>query len=209
MYLTFPNPAGGGGSLSIKCNVEGPSGGPLPVILSGFTAQRNNSNAVDLVWYTDQEINSSSFDIERSYDNVSFEKVGSVSAAGNSSLKKSYSFTDNSNNSKKNSLYRIKMIDKDGTFTYSTTKSVKSSNVTKDFVIYPNPGYANSKITISQLSGPAVIKLFDLSGRIVKTISLQNSYNAEISDLLKGTYIVQITEMNSGITQVKRVSILN
>ena len=206
VFLTYPG-AVGGTSTSIICNVV--EAGPAPVVLTGFIAQRNNKNDVDITWQTEQEINSSLFEIERSYDNISFEKIGSVKAAGNSSVLRSYSFTDNSNNSKKPSLYRIKMIDIDGSFAYSQTKSVKGSNLTTDFLIYPNPGYANSKITISQLSGPAIIKFFDLSGRVVKTVSLQNSNSTEINDLQKGSYFVQITEINSGITQVRKLSVIN
>lgn len=207
IFLTFPGGASGG-STSIICNV--PEGGPAPVILSDFTAQRNKSNDVEIAWQTQQEINSSRFEIERSYDNVSFEKIGTVSAAGNSSLVQSYSFTDNSNNNKNTSLYRIKMIDLDGSFSYSETRSVKgNSAATTDFLIYPNPSYANSKITIGQLSGPAIVKFLDITGRIVKTVSLQNSNSIEISDLQKGTYFVQITEKNSGIVQIKKLSVIN
>lgn len=206
VFLTYPG-AVGGSSTSVICNV--PDAGPTPVILSNFSAQRNKSNNVDIAWQTEQEINSSRFEIERSYDNISFEKIGTVTAAGNSSLLKSYSFTDNSNSSNKASLYRIKMIDIDGSFAYSQVKSVTGTTVTTDFLIYPNPGYANSKITISQLNGPAVIKFFDLSGRVVKTVSLENSNSTEISDLQKGSYFVQITEKNSGITQVKKLSVIN
>lgn len=207
VFLTFPG-AVGGTSTKVICNV--PEAGPTPVLLIGFSAQRNKKNDVDINWQTEQEINSSLFEIERSYDNVSFVKIGTISAAGNSSLLKSYSFTDNSNNSKSNSLYRIKMIDKDGSFAYSGVKSVKGSNATaSDFLIYPNPGYANSNITISQLNGPAVIKFFDIAGRIVKTVSLENSFSVQINDLQKGTYFVQITEKNSGMTQTKKLSVIN
>lgn len=207
VFLTYPG-AVGGTSTKVICNV--PEAGPTPVILTGFSAQRNNKNDVDINWQTEQEINSSLFEIERSYDNISFVKIGTISAAGNSSTLKSYSFTDNSNNSKTTSLYRIKMIDKDGSFSYSEIKSVKGSNAaTSGFLIYPNPGYANSNITISQLNGPAIIKFFDISGRIMKTVSLDNSFSIQINDLQKGTYFVQITEKNSGITQTKKLSVIN
>lgn len=207
IYLTYPG-NGGSGTISTICNV--PEAGPTPVILDAFTAQRDVKNDVDLMWKTEQEINSSSFEIERGYNNGSFEKIGTIAAAGNSSLAKSYTFTDHLNNSKKTSFYRIKMIDKDGSFVYTETKSVKGSSVaTSDFLIYPNPGSSNSKITISQLTGPSVIKLFDLSGRAIKTISVENSYSTDITGLQKGTYFVQITDKASGTTQVKKMSIIN
>lgn len=208
VFLTYPNGNVSGTPQSIGCDVPGPSGGPLPVILSGFTAQRDSKNYVDLAWTTEQEINSSSFEIERSFDNVSFEKIGSLPAAGNSGLQKSYSFVDNSNTSKKISLYRVKMIDKDGAFSYSETKSVKGSSTATDVLIYPNPAYTNSKIIVSQLNGPSVVKVVDLSGRVLKNISLENAFSTEVSGLPRGTYFIQITEKNSGITQVKKVNII-
>ena len=211
IFLTYPDGSIAGGFQSIVCNVpeSGPSGGALPIILSGFTAQRNSKNNVDLSWQTDQEINSSSFEIERSYNNVSFEKIATVAAAGNSGILRSYSFADISNDSKTTSLYRIKMVDKDGSFSYSAIKSVKGTDGAAEILVYPNPGYANSKVTISQVSGPAIIKLLDLSGRVVKSMSLDNSNSLELAGLVKGTYFLQVTEKKSGVTQVKKLTIIN
>ena len=96
-------------------------------------------------WQTQQENNTSRFEIERAYDNTTFEKIGTVSAAGISNSIKSYTFSDNGNISKAESFYRIKMIDKDGAFTYTPTKSVKGSTAKSDFIISPNPNRGNAK----------------------------------------------------------------
>ena len=207
-YFTYSSGGSGSGSSTKSvCSVS--STLVLPVTLNGFNAQRNNDNTVGINWQTEQEINSASFEIERSYDNTTFEKIGTIAAAGNSSVLKSYTFSDNSNNSKNASIYRIKMIDKDGAFTYSEIKSVKGSNSASDFLMYPNPGYSNSKVTISQLNGTSVVKLFDLSGRTVKTISVENANSTEINNLQKGIYFVQVIDKNSGNTQVKKLSVIN
>lgn len=101
------------------------------------------------------------------------------------------------------------MIDKDGSFIYSETKSVKGSNLATDFLMFPNPGYTNSKITISQLDGPTVIKVFDVSGRIVK-----NSFDSKFKQhrnngFTKRTLFRTSTDKNSGIAQVKKLSVIN
>src|SRR5258705_12673658 len=82
VYLTYVGGATGGTNGSVVCNV--PDSGPLPVILSGFSLQRNDNNNVTATWQTQQEINSSRFEIERASDNVSFQKIGTVLAVGSS-----------------------------------------------------------------------------------------------------------------------------
>lgn len=207
VFLTYPGQTINASSTHITCTIA--SAGPTPVVLSSFTAQRNENNDVILSWTTQQEINSSFFSIERSYNNANFGEVGIVTAAGNSSIVHSYSFNDNSNNNTNESFYRIKMVDKDGRFTYTPIRTVSGSSATADYKIYPNPAIGNSKITISQLSGPSVIKVFDYSGRMIKSVSVNNPGNAEINGLVRGMYLVQINDQNSGKMVAKKLSVVN
>ena len=101
------------------------------------------------------------------------------------------------------------MVDKDGRFTYTPIRTVSGSSATADYKIYPNPAIGNSKITISQLSGPSVIKVFDYSGRMIKSVSVNNPGNAEINGLVRGMYLVQINDQNSGKMVVKKLSVVN
>lgn len=206
IYLTYPGATGVTGG-SVVCNVPEP--GPTPVILSGFGIQRSNNNDVSATWQTQQEINSSIFEIERAYDNNSFQKIGTVAAAGTSNTIKNYTFIDNSNISKNVSFYRIKMIDKDGAYTYTETKSVKGSSSKSDFVIFPNPSHGNAKITISDLTEPTEIQLLDVSGRLVKSVTLNNNNTTEINNIQIGTYFVRIIGKVSGLTNVRKLSVIN
>jgi hypothetical protein len=207
VYLTYPGGATGGTGGSVVCNV--PDAGPLPVILSGFGVQRNKDNNVSATWQTQQEINSSRFEIERSYDNISFQKIGSVLAAGSSHLLTTYTFSDNSNTSRNASIYRIKMIDKDGAFAYTETKSVKGSGAKSDFIIFPNPGHGNAKITISDLSETTEVQLLDVTGRLVKSVILNYAGTTEVNNLQKGTYFVRTIGKVTGETNVKKLSVIN
>ena len=210
VFLTYPGATGGaagsGASGSVMCNV--PSSKPLPVILSGFAIQRNNNN-VSATWQTQQEINSSRFEIERAYHNASFQKIGSVVAAGSSNLLKTYSFSDNSNTSRNVSFYRIKMIDKDGSFAYTETKSVKGSGAKSDFIIFPNPSHGNAKITISDLSEPTEIQLLDVTGRLVKSVIVNYTNTTDINNLQKGSYFVRTIGKVTGETNVRKLSVIN
>ena len=59
VFLTYPGQTINASSTHITCTIA--SAGPTPVVLSSFTAQRNENNDVILSWTTQQEINSSFF----------------------------------------------------------------------------------------------------------------------------------------------------
>ena len=82
---------------------DGPSGGPTPVVLSSFNAERGGKNVVNVTWKTEQELNSSRYEIQRSFNNIDFETVGMVASNNsNTSIAQYYSFTDSSNNIESN-----------------------------------------------------------------------------------------------------------
>ncbi len=118
----------------------------LPVILLSFTATKKGEQNL-LQWATTQEINTSYFEVERSGDWVNFTSIGQVDAAGNSGVAKSYSLVDAKPVSGMN-YYRLKMVDKDGKFSYSEIRSIDEA---VGFVvsIYPNPVEINLSLNIS------------------------------------------------------------
>lgn len=200
-----------GTNTSTACDVtSGPSAGPTPVILSSFDAQRSGLNSVTVNWKTEQEINSKGFEIQRSSDNINFEPVGFVSSKNaNSSLAQYYSFTDNSNNIKGTSFYRIKMVDLNNTFDLSSIKTVKGSGLQAEVNVFPNPASSNSKITIGNLSESTSVQVFDNTGRLVQQISSTNSNSIELNHLQKGSYFIKITGLKTGSSSVKKLSIIN
>jgi hypothetical protein len=199
------------GNKSVTCSVPegGPTPGPTPVILSTFEVQRTDKNIVTATWKTEQEINSSRFEIQRSSNNSVFETVGTVvSPNSNSNIVQSYSFTDN-NSLNEVSFYRIKMIDKDNSFTYSPIKTVKGTIGATDFSVYPNPSIGSAKITISDMSEPTKVMIFDFSGRLINQKEITNSNTLEINNLQKGGYIIKVTGEISGASSVKKLTVIN
>jgi hypothetical protein len=90
------------------------SAGMLPVKLADFTVSLNDANDAIVRWTTTYEQGSDHFEIERSFDGVSFETVGTVKAAGTSFARNEYSFTDKLRNStvnKKDVYYRLRLVD--------------------------------------------------------------------------------------------------
>jgi hypothetical protein len=107
---------------------EARSADPLPLKLGHFSGRFSGKN-IRLDWATLQEVNTHSFDIEVSYEQRPFNKLATVLAAGNSQVKKEYnwSFVPLQNGP---AQFRLKMVDKDGKFTYSPVISLRWENPT-------------------------------------------------------------------------------
>jgi hypothetical protein len=75
------------------------------------------------------------------------------------------------------------------------------------FTIFPNP--TNGEIKISNLAFGSKIEICDLSGKIVKTASTEDSsLNIDLTSLNLGTYFVHVTDQNNQRT-TKRISVTN
>ncbi len=172
---------------------------PLQVSLVSFSGTNNNTTNL-LQWLTSAEQGSILFEIERSTDAITFSKVGNVTSFGNSTINRSYFFTDDvSSISSQLFYYRLKMIDKNGSFKYSAI--VKLEMNSKGFIVevVPNPFTQSINIRVhSENTLLANVQLIDLAGRIVnqKNISLQKGSNIVLFDQLEslptGTYMMKV-----------------
>jgi|GEM_PF-6100345 len=94
--------------------------GLLPVeFINNSTKADYENKRVQVKWATAAERNSASFSIERSLNGFNFTGIGDVVAAGNSEDINNYIFYDNTPILGK-SYYRIKQIDTDGSFTFTS-----------------------------------------------------------------------------------------
>ena len=179
----------------------------LPLTLLSFNAQLQNKNVL-LQWQTTNEINTNQFIIERSNNSRGFTVAGTVYAATNNSGQNNYSFNDDiSNVSESNPIlyYRLKMMDKDGKFTYSKIVSINIKNTAAILKIFPNP--AESVLNIQLPSNTilnSTLKIADEYGRIVlqKTLianAATTSFN--IAKLSAGIYYVTL-EQNGQIQKI-------
>ena len=175
-----------------KVNNVGPI---LPVTLSSFTATLLNGTSL-LQWQTTNEINTQKFIIERSQDGVNFSSLDSIKAK-NTNGKNDYTYTDASI---KNTFtyYRLKIVDRDGKFTYSSVTIIKLKE-TISLGLSPNPvGNIATLNFVSLLAGKCLVQITDLNGRIISqrnTIAVVGSNKMEINSygFAKGNYILTIT----------------
>lgn len=168
------------------------SSSPLPIRLISFTASNMNNEYVSLHWVTALEQNNSHFDVERSTDNLHFEKIITVQGAENSTVNKYYEAEDDQPANGLN-FYRLRQVDNDGKSTYSPIVSVQFGNQ-MDPTVFPNP--VTSFFTV--IAGKEAIKnveLFNVSGKLLQRIS-NDAGNSNITvitaNLASGVYVVKI-----------------
>jgi hypothetical protein len=164
---------------------------PLPVELSVFTAEVNG-RAVRLAWTTASEKNSAHFEIERSLDGRSFERIGEVAAQGNTTSPTGYTFRD-SQTPKSPTLvyYRLRQVDADGTATFSPVRAVPVGGA-GPLTLYPNP--ARSAVTVAGLAAGTEVEVLDALGRAVAHATAEADGTARLSlpdGLATGVYVVR------------------
>jgi hypothetical protein len=120
-------------------------------------------------WSTINEIHVKHFEVEKSFDNIRFEKIGTKLSIAVANGNATYSIIDaTSNQAAKVIYYRIKTVDIDGRTGYSKTAILKHSDV-DEISVWPNPFVSEIKIThISSAAERILVKITDNVGRIVK-----------------------------------------
>jgi|GEM_PF-3870329 len=186
----------------------------LPVNLVDISSTRSGSDiAID--WQTATEINTDHFEIQRSFNTVDFTEVGKLLAKGGNN---DYAFIDKGVVSVAQQhgvgivYYRLQMVDKDGSSTYSKIVAVKLNNVIQVMNAYPNP-FTDAVIVNVNMGSTGVVNftITDITGRTVRTmqtalIAGNNTVMIPGLEILgKGTYFLKaiIGEANSTIKLVK------
>lgn len=136
---------------------------PLPVTLMSFTGTNRNGD-VKLDWLTASETNNSHFEIERSVDGKRYNPIASV-ASENSAQGAAYSYTDKYIDVI--AYYRLKTIDKDGSYAYSKIIKVGANEATeKGFTITlsNNPVMDRLQFTYSQGAQNGLYNIVNMAG---------------------------------------------
>lgn len=178
----------------------------LPLNLLTFDGRIKNEK-VNLSWQTSNEINVTSFGIERMSGN-NWVKIGSVQSVGSISTTNNYSFTDDLP-AKGINYYRLKINDVDGKYTYS--RIINFDFKSGKLFVYqnvPNP-FSNSTIIRYDLVEKAAVKIivYNVEGTQVKVLanelkdagSYQIKWNA--SNIPAGNYYYKVIIGNEVITK--------
>ena len=172
----------------------------LPITLTSFNGYHSDGKNY-LHWTTESEKNSEVFFIERSFDGLSFETIGSLPAAGNSSSIIDYNFIDTKPGASIN-YYRLREKDLDGTISYSGIIAIRSEEINVNSIelnsANPTSGELNISV-VSAMEGNGNFEIIDIAGRIIynKNLFLNNGINSVMlypGQIAAGTYILKFTK---------------
>lgn len=181
----------------------------LPVEFLYFEASIYNE-VVELDWATATETDNDKFEVERSVDGVTFEKIGEIVGNGDSNKKIDYAFDDINFSEvfSEDVYYRLKQIDYDGEFEYSETARVYRPLEKKTLEVVPNPYATSFELQfVATQDEKVAVRVLDMNGKIYYSTRHEASKGTnsfEISDLYNiptGLYLVNIQGSSISFTE--------
>lgn len=176
--------------------------GVLPVELLDFSGDALNNGYNRINWTTASEMNNDYFILEKSTDGINFEIINRQDGAGTSNSNNHYFNYDESPD--KLTYYRLKQVDFNGEFTYSSIIAITNSNTSNKIKIYPNPSedgiiniYSEDALEFEQ------INVLDAQGRIIYSSEPNNanSMQLDLSAYQSGLYTLLLIKKDSIITE--------
>lgn len=172
----------------------------LPSTITYFDGKLNNNNTVQLNWIAENETNLIKYELERSDNNANYSNV-SEHKAQNSVGKILYETIDSKPLPGIN-FYRLKMIDKNGSFNYSKSISILNGKEDNYVLVFPNPVQDNAMIRLYAVkSGKATLQALDMNGRIIKerTLTVERGLQNmpfSLQSVPSGQYILRVSLNN-------------
>jgi hypothetical protein len=175
----------------------------LPVAVTNLKAYQKNTG-VQVEWKTQNELNLQEYEVEKSTDATNFTKVGTVQTTAATS----YNWFD-VNANKGNNFYRLKMIEKDGSFKYSTIVNVKIGSIKNVFTVVGNP--IKNKTVVLQLEnvekGNYNVLVYNNLGQKITSKAINHlggsaTQTIALDNVLSGTYQLNIVgnKVNETVT---------
>jgi uncharacterized repeat protein (TIGR01451 family) len=182
----------------------------LPLTDLKLKGSLNNSQQSVINWTITKDENVTAYNVQYSDDGVVFKTVGTVAATSNPGTVNQYQFTDVANTYASVRYYRLELVQKGGTLTYSGMVRLNVKAV--DFQVLPNPFDKSLNLQFELRSSETVkVRLLDFSGREVYTLTdnySAGSHSVSISvpaKLDKGMYVLDVIAGNEHIYQKKLI----
>ncbi|MEM1220145.1 MAG: T9SS type A sorting domain-containing protein [Bacteroidota bacterium] len=147
-----------------------------------------------LSWVTAQEVNTDFFELQRSLDGHSNWRVlTNISAAGNSHSILTYSWLDE--DPPQLAYYRLRMVDLDGSFTYSPLVVLERKKESSAPFLFPNPttDWVEIRNKDNSLFSEGTFRLFNAIGQQVLADVVPASSRLDLGSFPAGTYWLEIT----------------
>jgi hypothetical protein len=163
---------------------------PLPVKLIYFKALKGQTN-IQLQWRIVNPELVKEFVLEKLIGN-NWSPINEIPA---NDFNENYNYLDARPSATIN-LFRLKIIEKNGLFSYSPVQQVIMNAKDEKFIIYPNP-VTHQFIIVGNLAAHTEIKLFQFTGKMIwqKTqVEATNKLIVELPILIPGVYLLKLNE---------------
>ncbi len=169
----------------------------LPLQLTYFKGEVKNGNAL-LAWQTSFEKQFKQFEIEKNV-NAAWMNIGVITGNQNG-LGSSYSFDAGTINGK--SVYRLKMLDNDGRFAYSSIVVI-DANSKNELTLLGNPIKDAIRIGINNATATNYeALLYTIEGKLIQSMNYKHAggystFEMNVPSLLSGTYILKMSTLGN------------
>jgi hypothetical protein len=174
----------------------------LPVNITYFSASAATA-AIKLTWLVSAESNVNRYEIEKSSNGKTFAKIGQVAASG----LVTYIYLDSKYSTGSN-YYRLKAVDNDGKFKYSSVVLYKVGKNGISLRAYPSPARELVFIQHDKATSTSSLELLSIDGKVLQTIqptagTVETSVS--LTALKPGLYFVRYVNTNGEIETLKLV----
>ena len=175
---------------------------PLPLTLTAFTGRLQDNGQVLLQWQITDQGGPAGAMAELEYstrDTSGFTAV--LNTQPIDPAVSNYSYVQVSPAVGAN-YYRVKLTAPDGSATYSQVVTISvGSGSSSGLSIYPNPAHSSIAVSLPQMSGTAVIGIYNSTGILMQWLVSGAAINTiDISRWAAGMYTVKVMEGNSTMT---------
>ncbi|MBP8239705.1 MAG: T9SS type A sorting domain-containing protein, partial [Saprospiraceae bacterium] len=178
-------------------------GAILPVTLTTFEAAPKNKS-VQLSWAAETEDQFSGYEVQRSLDGQTYQKLAWVDAKGTSGGPAKYELYDKQPVFNQPMYYRLRMVDLDGSADFSPIRSVTLQQK-EEVVLFPNPSKGQFFLRFEEAVQPGtLLEIFDALGSKLSQRTLQEGALLEEINLdgaANGVYRVRVVRAGQVVYQ--------
>jgi hypothetical protein len=180
---------------------------PERVVMTDLSVTPGNGG-VELRWRTNREPdNLKLYEIEYSKDGITFQQAGVV-PAGNYLNGRAYAFRHFPVNGRDRLFYRVRIVDKNGRYDYSSIFPVTASGTTANYVF---PTIVNAdNVSLYLNDSFRLVQIVNMQGRILQTLSLQGRtgrVDIPLSNSAEGICFVRVMGENPQRNIVQKIFI--
>lgn len=191
----------GAGNATFMDNLSLTGNVALPVEYAAFEAKPKDLHVM-LDWTTRSELNNDRFEVMRSIEGTTWEKIGEIAGSGTSQELNTYQFSDWNAallNSEK-LFYQLRQVDLDGNVEDSDVRSIRFEGG-NEIRIFPNPTESGALHIVleSTHDGVLPVTVFNSSGQQLMHEELgtpgtsARAFALDLSILPTGLYLVKLT----------------